>query len=88
MIRFLLYMLMLLTPGRPFAGEEAPASGANASKPPPVEAPGVQSPPGTPMEAGADPDNLKQQSPSDAFRDFRPSEEISADNAVAFPVDI
>ncbi len=39
-------------------------------------------------EATPDSDNLKDRSLGDAFRNFRPSEEISADNAVAFPVDI
>ncbi len=32
--------------------------------------------------------NLKKRDLSDAFKNFRPSEEISADNAVSFPVDI
>ncbi len=31
---------------------------------------------------------LKSTDPGAAFRSFRPSEEISADNAVPFPVDI
>ena len=33
-------------------------------------------------------DNLKNRNLGAAFRTFRPSEEISADNAVPFPVDI
>ena len=33
-------------------------------------------------------DNLKNRDLGAAFRSFRPSEEISADNAVPFPVDI
>ena len=33
-------------------------------------------------------DNLKNRDLGAAFRTFRPSEEISADNAVPFPVDI
>ena len=33
-------------------------------------------------------DNLKTRDLGEAFRNFRPSEEISADNAVPFPVDI
>ena len=32
--------------------------------------------------------NLRNRKLGDAFKNFRPSEEISADNAVAFPVDI
>ena len=39
-------------------------------------------------EATPDSGNLRDRSLGDAFRNFRPSEEISADNAVAFPVDI
>ncbi len=41
-------------------------------------------------EASASPaaDNLKSTDLGEAFRNFRPSEEISADNAVSFPVDI
>ena len=31
---------------------------------------------------------LRQRELGDAFRNFKPSEEISADNAVSFPVDI
>jgi len=33
-------------------------------------------------------ENLKNRALGAAFRQFRPSEEISADNAVPFPVDI
>ena len=33
-------------------------------------------------------DNLKNRNLGAAFKTFRPSEEISADNAVPFPVDI
>ncbi len=33
-------------------------------------------------------ENLKNRELGDAFRSFQPSEEISADNAVPFPVDI
>ncbi|MBT4160161.1 MAG: hypothetical protein HOC70_02615 [Gammaproteobacteria bacterium] len=33
-------------------------------------------------------DQLKFRKLGSAFKDFRPSEEISADNAVSFPVDI
>jgi len=33
-------------------------------------------------------ENLKNRNLGAAFRSFRPSEEISADNAVPFPVDI
>lgn len=33
-------------------------------------------------------ENLRSRSLGDAFKNFTPSEEISADNAVAFPVDI
>jgi hypothetical protein len=33
-------------------------------------------------------ENLKNRDLGAAFRSFRPSEEISADNAVPFPVDI
>ena len=32
--------------------------------------------------------NLRARELGDAFRNFQPSEEISADNAVSFPVDI
>ncbi|MBL6691002.1 MAG: hypothetical protein ISP91_11465 [Pseudomonadales bacterium] len=32
--------------------------------------------------------NLRNRELGDAFRNFQPSEEISADNAVSFPVDI
>lgn len=32
--------------------------------------------------------NLRSRDFGDAFKNFRPSEEISADNAVTFPVDI
>lgn len=35
-----------------------------------------------------DADNLRNRDLGEAFRNFRPSEEISADNAVSFPVDI
>lgn len=33
-------------------------------------------------------DNLRNRGLGDAFKNFQPSEEISADNAVTFPVDI
>ena len=33
-------------------------------------------------------ENRRNRKLGDAFKNFRPSEEISADNAVAFPVDI
>ena len=33
-------------------------------------------------------ENLRNRQIGDAFRNFRPSEEITADNAVGFPVDI
>ena len=33
-------------------------------------------------------DNLRARNIGDAFKNFQPSEEISADNAVTFPVDI
>jgi hypothetical protein len=33
-------------------------------------------------------DNLRARDIGDAFKNFQPSEEISADNAVTFPVDI
>lgn len=33
-------------------------------------------------------DELRNRDLGDAFKNFRPSEEISADNAVGFPVDI
>lgn len=33
-------------------------------------------------------EQLRQRQLSDAFKNFKPSEEISADNAVSFPVDI
>jgi hypothetical protein len=33
-------------------------------------------------------DNLRSRDIGDAFKNFQPSEEISADNAVPFPVDI
>lgn len=36
----------------------------------------------------AEPDKLRSRELGAAFKNFRPSEEISADNAVAFPVDI
>lgn len=39
---------------------------------------------GSPPQA----ENLKNRKLGTAFRRFRPSEEISADNAVPFPVDI
>lgn len=32
--------------------------------------------------------NLRSRDLGDSFKNFRPSEEISADNAVSFPVDI
>ena len=34
------------------------------------------------------PEKLRNREIGDAFRNFRPSEEITADNAVGFPVDI
>ena len=34
------------------------------------------------------PEQLRNSELGDAFRNFRPSEEITADNAVGFPVDI
>ncbi len=39
-------------------------------------------------EAAPQADNLRNRDLGDAFRNFQPSEEISADNAVTFPVDI
>ena len=48
---------------------------------------------GEPQEA-PEPENTQEapapeaENPGDAFENFRPSEEISADNAVPFPVDI
>ena len=47
---------------------------------------------GTPADAAAgslpEASQLLQRALGDAFRNFKPSEEISADNAVSFPVDI
>ena len=34
------------------------------------------------------PEKLRNREIGDAFKNFRPSEEITADNAVGFPVDI
>ncbi len=56
---------------------------------------GVQAgePEGEPQEAPESADTQEApapeaENPGDAFENFRPSEEISADNAVPFPVDI
>ena len=39
------------------------------------------------LEAPA-PEQLRNRELGEAFRNFRPSEEITADNAVSFPIDI
>lgn len=39
-------------------------------------------------EPSPEADNLRSRRLGDAFKNFQPSEEISADNAVTFPVDI
>ena len=52
-----------------------------------VEAEQSQPEPETELEEPA-PEQLRNRELGDAFRNFRPSEEITADNAVGFPVDI
>lgn len=42
----------------------------------------------TKTEIHPDANNSKSRDLGEAFKNFRPSEEISADNAVPFPVDI
>ncbi len=70
------------------------ALAVEATEPEPTgvtEAPEVTTapPPGPADQPGqAEPGDLKQPDLGEALRNFRPSEEISADNAVAFPVDI
>ena len=64
----------------PKAGTEPQAESGTDNTPTPEPAPPQASPP----EAN----NLRERALGEAFRTFRPSEEISADNAVPFPVDI
>ena len=45
--------------------------------------PEIENQPETPAS-----ENLRNREIGDAFSNFRPSEEITADNAVGFPVDI
>ena len=52
-----------------------------------VEAEQSQPEPKTELEEPA-PEQLRNRELGDAFRNFRPSEEITADNAVSFPIDI
>ena len=41
-----------------------------------------------PTKKKPDSNKLRSRELSDAFKNFKPSEEITADNAVAFPIDI
>ncbi len=61
-------------------GEPIPKGEQQANEEPPVQEGSLAK---TPRG-----ENLKNRDLGAAFRTFRPSEEISADNAVAYPVDI
>lgn len=55
---------------------------------PDIERPGDEKLNAAETDPQPEADNLKNRDLGAAFRSFRPSEEISADNAVPFPVDI
>ena len=79
MRKLLPIMLLMLTASQAPAGEqeeEDPVEDQTEAAEQPREEPGPQA------------DNLRNRELGEAFRNFRPSEEISADNAVSFPVDI
>jgi len=77
MKKLLLVMLVLLVPVN---AEEAPEKQEEEEQPT-TETASEEAPA---PQAG----NLRNRELGDAFRNFQPSEEISADNAVSFPVDI
>ena len=74
-----LLLLVLLSLILPPAAEEAPDRQEDEQK---TETSASEETPAP--QAG----NLRNRELGDAFRNFQPSEEISADNAVSFPVDI
>lgn len=74
-----LLLLVLLSLILPLAAEEAPDRQEDEQK---TETSASEETPAP--QAG----NLRNRELGDAFRNFQPSEEISADNAVSFPVDI
>ena len=67
-------------PGPDHSGEINPISDDDIE---PADISAEQTPKPTPQG-----DNLRARDIGDAFKNFQPSEEISADNAVTFPVDI
>ncbi len=72
-------LLFLFMPLHAQEQEEAPTPSTTEATEATAEEEAEPSP-----EAG----NLRARELGDAFRNFQPSEEISADNAVSFPVDI
>jgi len=80
-----LLIASLTLAGSIHAAEDTP--GAAASEPAAADAAAEDADEESPAAAPSA-ETLKERKLGDAFRRFQPSEEISADNAVPFPVDI
>ncbi len=97
LITLLLAILILLTAmkspmtraaedSNPQAPEQQLEQGEKQETPQEIEQTAEKDTDATRPETGSE--SLKNRALGDAFRSFEPSEEISADNAVPFPVDI
>lgn len=89
LLAFILHVSLSLTAtqvtAEETAEEQAPAAeSAPVAEPETRESDTTQDEGSDVQPAGA----LRDRNLSDAFKNFQPSEEISADNAVSFPVDI
>lgn len=94
MTRWCLYVMVMLLSTQAVAAEGQTDTGDDSSEP---ETAVAEAAPSLPEAAAAETESgaatgslrsLRSKEISEAFRDFQPSEEISADNAVKFPVDI
>ncbi|MDA0978613.1 MAG: hypothetical protein O3B72_08650 [Proteobacteria bacterium] len=93
-MRWCLFIMIMLLTTQAGGAEGQGASGNDSSEP---ETSVPEAAPSSPESAEAETQSgaatgslrsLRSKEISEAFRDFQPSEEISADNAVKFPVDI
>ena len=86
-----LTLLACFAPAQPAMAETAQTD-TPETKPPVTKVPGEPAPnkpaPGKPAPNKQNPGSLTAPKLDEAFKNFTPSEEISADNAVPFPVDI
>ncbi len=79
MTRLLLLLYLMMLTSCPVSAQEEEES---------VDEEAVEETEQRAQEPSPQADNLRNRDLGEAFRNFRPSEEISADNAVSFPVDI